>query len=192
MTQANPRQPEIPPAKWSMQRYHEAIEAGIISDWNVELIEGVITPVSPETPQHWYRGNKTAKYLESILGDRAEVRFNSPITLSETERNPDVAIVHPLDTAYEQRHPGPKDIYWLIEVAVSQPPRDLKTKKAVYAKAGIKEYWVIDLKKWELHVFRHPEGEHYTFEEIWDTETITPLEFPDIAIDVERLLSGRK
>lgn len=192
MTQAKLKPLEIPAAVWSLERYHNAIETGVIADWDVELLEGIITPVAPESPRHWYRGDKTSEYLKSALGSRAKVRFNAPITLSSTERNPDVAIVQPLDEEYEQHHPRPENIYWLIEVADSQPSRDLKDKQPIYARAGIKEYWVINLKQNELHVLRHPKGDRYTFNKIWTEPTISPLSFPDVILDVQKLLGDHK
>ncbi|MDJ0705925.1 MAG: Uma2 family endonuclease [Leptolyngbyaceae cyanobacterium MO_188.B28] len=187
MTQAKPKPIEPDSAKWTLERYHDAIASGVISDWNVELFEGVITPVSPEKPIHWYRGDQAARYIEKLVGEQALVRFNSPITLSTTERNPDIAIVKPLGEEYASRHPGPDDILLLVEVAESRPERDLKDKMAIYARAGIQDYWVLDLPSSQLVVHRSPEDHLYNSVVNFTEGTIKPL-LLDVDILVGRLL----
>ncbi|MFM7372951.1 MAG: hypothetical protein ACKO2Z_35245, partial [Sphaerospermopsis kisseleviana] len=56
-------------------------------------------------------------YLENILKGKADVRFNGPITLSNSEPEPDIAIVKLPESKYDQHHPYADDIFWLIEVA---------------------------------------------------------------------------
>ncbi|MDJ0704410.1 MAG: hypothetical protein QNJ46_14090 [Leptolyngbyaceae cyanobacterium MO_188.B28] len=50
----------------------------------------MIVVAAPESPGHWYCGDRTRKYLERLPGDTAQVRFNAPVTLSATERNPEL------------------------------------------------------------------------------------------------------
>ncbi|TFI53697.1 hypothetical protein BLD44_016235 [Mastigocladus laminosus UU774] len=60
-----------------------------------------------------------------LLSGRVDVRFNRPVTLSDSEPEPDVAIVHLPESAYTARHPVPKDIFWIIEVAKTSLNKDL-------------------------------------------------------------------
>jgi hypothetical protein len=80
--------------------------------------------MSPETPLHYTTAKRGAKYLEELLSGRAEVRFNGPITLADSEPEPDIAIVQLPETAYCDRHPAPQDIYWLVEVANTSLKKD--------------------------------------------------------------------
>jgi len=80
-------------AKWSVSDYHGMIEAGILRDRHVELLAGEICEMSPETPIHYNTTKRGAKYLEELLAGKADVRFNGPITLSDSEPEPDIAIV---------------------------------------------------------------------------------------------------
>ncbi|MCG8365452.1 MAG: Uma2 family endonuclease [Pseudanabaenales cyanobacterium] len=187
MTQAKPKSIKPDSAKWTLERYHDAIATGVITDWNVELLEGVITPVSPEKPIHWYRGDQAARYIEKLVGEQALVRFNAPITLSATERNPDIAVVKPLGEEYALRHPGPEDILLLVEVAESRPERELKDKMAIYARAGIQDYWVLDLQSSRLVVHRSPEESLYNSVADLTEGMIKPLML-DVDIQVGRLL----
>lgn len=174
-------------AKWTLQDYHRMIEAGILCDRNVELIEGEIIEMAPEKPLHRFVNHNTANYLRQILGKKAEVFEAHPITLSNSEPEPDVAVVIP-DTKYLTRHPSARDIYWLIEIADTTLNYDLKIKKQLYAEEGIAEYWIVDLQNKTLKVFRQPVDNKYSIELELTKGTVTPLSFSDLKIEVERIL----
>ncbi len=165
------------------------VEAGILRNRNVELLAGEIIEMSPETPRHYTTAKRGAKYLEELLSEQADVRFNGPITLSTSEPEPDIAIVRLPESAYADRHPSPKDIFWIIEVAKTSLKRDLDLKAAIYATAGIQDYWGLDLSTQQLIVFRHPQNSRYLEQQIVDEGTIAPLAFPTVSVSVEHLLS---
>ena len=174
--------------KWSVEDYHRMIAAEILCDRQVELLAGEVVEMSPETPSHYSTAKRDAKYLETLLGDRAEVRFKGPITLSDSEPEPDIAIVRLPESQYFDRHPTPSDIFWVIEVAKTSLKKDMEIKAAIYAAAEIPEYWILDLSDRQLLVFRNPQQDRYLEEQTIRTGTITPLAFPDLHISIERLL----
>jgi Uma2 family endonuclease len=174
-------------AKWSVADYHRMIEAGILRDRQVELLAGEIVEMSPETPIHYVTGKRGARYLEDLLVGKAEVRFNGPITLSQSEPEPDIAIVYPPETAYLDRHPEPSDIFWLIELANTSLVKDLTLKASLYAAANIPESWVLDLTTQQITVFRTPQQGQYTEARSIQSGTLTPLAFPEIQVAIERL-----
>ena len=176
-------------AKWSVEEYHRMIEAGILHSRSVELLAGEIVEMSPETPIHYTTAKRGAKYLEELLSDKADVRFNGPITLADSEPEPDIAIVRLPESAYNDRHPNPQDIFWIVEVAKTSLKKDLEVKARIYAMAAIQEYWVLDLSAKQINVFRNPQGDKYTEAYIIAEGTITSLAFPDVVVSVERLLS---
>ena len=177
-------------AKWSVDDYHRMVKAGILRGRQVELLAGEIVEMSPETPIHYTTAKRGAKYLEEVLLEKADVRFNGPITLADSEPEPDIAIVRLPDSSYSDRHPAPQDIFWVIEVAKTSLKNDLDIKAAVYATAMIQEYWVLDLSSQQIVVFRNPQRGQYTEEYTIREGTITPLAFPDLSVSVERLLSS--
>ncbi len=79
-------------ARWSVEDYHRMIAAGILGDRQVELLAGDIVEISPEGPLHASRIRKVANYLRSLLNGLALVSEAHPITLSDSEPEPDVAI----------------------------------------------------------------------------------------------------
>lgn len=72
------------------------IEAGILQNRSVELLAGDIIEVSPESPNHYNTAKRGTKYLEQLLGDCAEIRFNGPISPSNSEPEPDEGYLSPL------------------------------------------------------------------------------------------------
>lgn len=175
--------------KWTISDYHKMIESDILTGHNCELIDGEILEMSPELPQHYNTAKRSVNYLENILKTKADVRFNGPITLSASEPEPDIAIVKLPESKYNQHHPYPDDIFWLIEVANTSLNKDLFIKKKIYAEAQIAEYWIINLQAQELIVFRQPENGDYLVEIKWQEPIINPLAFPDIDIIISHLLT---
>ncbi|QLE56876.1 Uma2 family endonuclease [Nostoc sp. TCL26-01] len=175
-------------AKWSVDDYHRMIQVGILCDRRVELLAGEIVEMSPETPIHYSTAKRGAKYLEELLIGRADVRFNGPITLSNSEPEPDIAIVRLPESAYNQRHPEPPDIFWVVEVAKSSLQKDLELKTSIYASANIPEYWVLNLSTGQIIVFREPHNGKYVSKQTIGEGKITPIAFPDIQVSVEKLL----
>lgn len=176
-------------AKWSLEEYHRMVESGVLDGRRVELIHGEIIEMPPEGAEHSSYCCETVKYLRALLGARAEVREAHPITLPDnSEPEPDVAIVRPSNTRYRQQHPQVSDIHWLIEIANTTLARDLGPKREIYAAAGIAEYWVIDLQSKTLVVFSDLQADHYRSEISRTNGILTPNTFPDIALDIQRLL----
>jgi Uma2 family endonuclease len=175
-------------AKWSIDDYHKMIETGLLDGRSVELINGAIIQMVPEGIAHAFCCRGTAKYLRTILGDRAEISEAHPISLpNDSEPEPDIAIVKAPDTLYQNRHPQPDDIFWLIEIANTALVNDLGIKRELYAQAGITEYWVMNLQTSELKVFRDLSANEYRSEISLSSGIVSPLAFPDLAIEISRL-----
>lgn len=176
--------------KWTLDRYHAAIDAGVFADQAVELLRGDIVVMSPEREPHACYSSEGAEYFRQLLGDRAAIRETKPITLpDDSEPVPDVAVVRSPLRRYLSHHPLPADIFWIVEYSQTSLPKDLGLKKQIYAAAGIQEYWVSDLKNARLKVFRDLENGAYQTELTLVEGTAAPLAFPDVAVDVRRLFS---
>ena len=179
--------------KWTIERYHRAIEAGIFDDQPIELLRGDLIVMPPEREPHAYYNTEAADYLRTLLGERAKIRDAKPVTLpNNSEPAPDVAIVKPLGEVYLEHHPYPEDIFWIIEFSNATLNKDLGEKKDIYAEAGISEYWVVNLKYKRLQVFRDLKNGQYKTEVTLTTGTIAPLAFPDVSVQVERLIGVAK
>lgn len=177
-------------AKWTIDDYHRMIAAGILDNRRVELLKGEIVEMSPEGEPHAYFSSEAGEYLIRLLGDRAMVRPAKPITLpNDSEPEPDIAIVQRLGREYLEHHPYPENVLWLIEYSDSSLDKDLETKSRIYAEAKIPEYWVVNLKKRQIVVFRDPEDGEYATKSTLTGGTIYPLAFPDLAVSVDLIVS---
>jgi len=176
--------------KWTVDEYHRIIAAGILDERRVELLKGEIVEMSPEGEPHAYFSSETGEYLTRLLGDLAMIRHSKPITLpNNSEPEPDIAIVQRLGREYLDHHPYPNNIFWLIEYSDSSLDKDLEIKTKVYAEVGILEYWVVNLRRRQLIVFRDPQDGEYASKSTLTRGMINPLAFPDVAVSVDAIVS---
>lgn len=177
-------------AQWTLEDYHRMIAAGVLDNKAVELIRGEIVEMSPEGEPHAYYSRTAADYLGQKLGSRALVSAAKPITLlNNSEPEPDIAIVQRLGREYLTHHPYPENIFWVIEYANSSLAKDTTLKYEMYAEAGIPEYWLVNLLRRELIIFRDPCEQEYRFKMTLTEGTVTPLTFTDIEIEVAQIIS---
>ncbi|NJN31823.1 MAG: Uma2 family endonuclease [Synechococcales cyanobacterium RM1_1_8] len=174
--------------KWTVADYHRMIEAGILADRRVELLNGEIVEMPAEGAPHTSRVSEGANHFRALLADKAFIREAHPITLETSEPEPDIAIVQLPFEQYRDRHPYPSDIYWLIEISYATRAKDFGEKQQIYAAAGIPEYWILDLRNKELVVLREPAGDRYQHRQALTVGSIAPLAFPELAVDVSKLL----
>jgi Uma2 family endonuclease len=169
----------------SADEYHRILEAGgFDEDARVELLGGLLVAMSPKTRAHESAVAWLARWLmQAVDLDVFEVRVASPLTLENSEPEPDLAVIA-LD-APRPYHPATATL--IIEIAVSSLRRDLGTKTDLYGRAGVPEYWVLALDQRRLIVQRdvRPEVGEYAQsieldESAWVTSTAVAL--PELAI----------
>ena len=177
------------PTKWSVADYQRMQDLGILDRRRCELINGTLWDIAPEGEFHRFINDLGAAYLRRMLQDKAKIFEAHPITLPESEPQPDIAIVRLPNTRYLKHHPYPEDIYWLVEVADTTLNYDLDTKRKLYAQAGIQEYWVINVVGRQLTVFRDLQNGDFLTQTTAGDGMIYPLAFPDVAIEIHKLVS---
>lgn len=164
----------------TLDDYHRLGEAGILGeDDRVELLEGQLVDMSPIGPRHALAVDALTELLVPAVSGRAGVRVQNPITLDgTTEPQPDIVLVRRPWRGHPASHPGPEDIFLLVEVADSSRDLDLGAKRELYARAGIREFWIVDLTADGVLVCRNPGGDRYG--------SVTRVE-PGGVLDVEGL-----
>ncbi len=175
--------------KWSIGDYQRMRKLGLLDQRRCELINGEIWNMSPEGEFHRFVNHRGVRYLRDIMQRKAEIFEAHPITLADSEPEPDIAIVRLPDTRYLTHHPSSEDIFWLVEIADTTLTYDLETKRKLYAQAGISEYWVIDIPGKQLHVFRDLQQDDFLKHDIMRDGVIYPIAFPDVAITVQSLVN---
>ena len=174
--------------KWSIEEWHNLVNTGLLEGKSVEFLEGEIIEVSPEGIEHSYTNDSVVKYLRNLLANWADVKESHPITLDNSEPEPDIAVVRLPESIYRNHHPYPQNIYWLIEISHRTLKKDMEDKIITYARNGIPEYWVIDLVNKKLITYTQATDINYEQVTEYKTGTVSSLAFPDVAIALDKLL----
>lgn len=171
----------------TVDQYHAMIRAGILTtDDPVELLQGWLITKMPKHPRHRVVTQLTREALARILPGGWYVDAQEPITTADSEPEPDVVIVRGERRQYLDRHPGPRDVALVVEVADSTLLRDRSFKKRLYAAAGIPVYWIMNLVDNRLEVYTEPtgEGEQADYRE---SHHHAPAEVLDVVIDDHKI-----
>jgi Uma2 family endonuclease len=181
--------------KFSKAEYYRMAEMGFFNGQRVELIDGEVILMSPQEAGHATAVELVVRVLEKAFGEGYHVRDQKPLDLGEgQEPEPDAAVVAGSPRNYSQAHP--KTAVLVVEVAMSSVDYDRAVKGSLYAKSGIPEYWLLNLRERRLEVFREPVpmpeqifGFGYKSMRIYlPEETVSPLSKPDAQIKVADLL----
>ncbi|MGB8701574.1 MAG: Uma2 family endonuclease [Thermosynechococcaceae cyanobacterium] len=177
---------------WTVADYHRMSEMGILTpDERTELINGQIVLMAAKGTPHVLTLRLLSRALDTLLADQPFfVSTQDPIQLDDwSEPEPDLVIARGTVLDYTEHHPRPEEIELVVEVADSTLKRDCEIKDKFYAQAGIADYWVLDLKNRQLHVFRNPIPTGYKSHLILtEPNEIAPLSFPDLKLSLTAIL----
>lgn len=175
--------------RYTIEEYYRLVEEGLLEeDARVELLDGRIVPMSPIGPRHERVVRQLRRAFERQERGRFETDKATPLPIpNHNEPQPDL-ILYRIGAATDEHHIQPADVFLVAEVAKSTRRRDLIKKARIYEGAKIKEYWVVDLKKNCLHVFKLA-GERYETTIVREGK-VSPQALPGAEIDVTALLGG--
>lgn len=177
---------------WTRAEVEILESTGLFEGRHYELIEGELIDKMGKNKRHVIGVNRTKQILDALFGV-GYVYTEAPIDIApgDNPRNEPEPDVYVLRRKLEDLPGNPvfADLALVVEVADSSLRLDLKVKTPLYARAGITEYWVLDLNNRKLHVFRQPENGQYNEQiELAETELIAPLAKPGADIRVSQLL----
>lgn len=175
--------------RWTVDEYHRLIEIGVLKESEaVELLEGwVVHLMSRNTPRDT-ASDKTEEALRSILSSGWRLRIQKAITTSDSEPEPDIAVVKGGLDDFIAAHPTPSAIALLDEVSDSSLQQDRTTKAQLYARAGIKLYWIVNIPDRQVEVLSMPAEDagsqpaHFTVRRIYREADSVPVEIEDAEI----------
>ena len=182
--------------RWTRKEYRRLGELGIIpEDEPVELLGGQLIVAEPKGAPHATVVRLTASALGLAFGDGWLVCTQDPIALDDdSEPEPDVVVVPggPLD--YVTDHPARPVL--IVEVAESSLYFDRGHKGSAYARAGVSDYWIVNLVDWRVEVYRRPAADasaelgwrYFDIGLFAPSATVTPLARPEVTIAVSDLL----
>ena len=180
--------------RWTRAEYHRLGDLGLLDDARTELLAGDIWNVPPLTPLCYTTIAMTADLLRKVCGSTHSTRQRGPVVLSDdTEPEPSVVVVPGSGRDYEDHHPTAAEVSLLVEVSDVSLDKDRELKSALYAAAGVRHYWIVNLVDRQLEVYRDPAllagGYGFKSEEVLvEGDTVTPLFMPDAALAVRDLL----
>ncbi len=145
------------PVRMSVERYHKLTEAGAFNEHDhVELLDGVVIEQMAENPRHSIATRRCDLALSNRLPAGRHCQNQEPVTLQNSEPEPDIAIVRGVLENYTSRHPGPPDLELVVEVADTSLVTD-RYKAELYAAAGIPVYWIVNLSEQVVEVRSSPD-----------------------------------
>ena len=175
----------------SVEEYYRMAETGVLdSDARVELIDGKICDMSPIGLFHGGVTDFLTQLFVLAAKGRWVTRVQNPTRLHNfSEPQPDLMLLKPSANFYRKGHPGPEDVFLLVEISDSSLDKDRNIKLPGYARAGIAEVWIVDLNEQSIEVYRQANYAGYGEKTILrEGDKASPQSFPDAVVDVAELL----
>ena len=188
-------EPIIRTRRWTRHEYDRLIELGVLhEDEPIELLDGRLVVREPQRTPHAVATQLAADALRAAFGAGWSVRVQLPIALdAESEPEPDVAVVRGAPRDFLREHPSLPAL--VVEVARDSLRSDRMLKARLYARAGIGDYWIVNLVERVLEIHRAPvprrQGRAAVYTDVRRVtaqETVTPLAAPAATIVVADLL----
>ncbi len=180
--------PAVPrPLRWTCAEFHRFGDLGVFEGRRAMLIDGVIMEEGPMNPPHAITLELAQEAIRAAFGAGWRVRIQSPLVLGlDVDPEPDIAAIAGTPRG-SSGHPTTADL--VIEVADSSFDFDTNQKRLLYAKAGIRDYWVVDVNGRRLLVYRDPQaGDYATRQALGPADTVSPLAAPAATVRVVDLL----
>ena len=191
-----PPAPQYPPRKrWTRDECAAYEQSGLWESQHFELIEGELINKTGKKQPHVFGVRRAARSLRQVFGWDSvftEAPINvAPQDRATNEREPDLYVLKAAPIEFGDLAPRPSDLALVVEIADTTLNFDLTTKAALYARAGIPEYWVLDLNGRRLIVHRDPSsGVYKSVVAYSDQERVAPLSAPGRELLVADLLAA--
>lgn len=174
-----------PPRKlWTRREFDRLSSSGLLDSQRLELIEGELIDKMGKKRAHVNSLTLLYAWLIEIFGARF-VNPEAPIDVApednpSNEPEPDLIVLKRDLSHFTNENPRPQDLQLVVEVADSTLRFDLTTKAALYARAGIVEYWVLDIAGRRMIVHRDPQMGRYSYVAAYGgEESVAPLAAPE-------------
>ncbi len=179
----------------SVAEYDLMIESGVFNeDDQIELINGVIVEKMPKGTKHSSANDRASRVFFRNFGDDVIIRNQNPIWLDElSEPEPDVVLAKPKEDEYENSHPTPDEILLVLEIADSTLNYDRNTKGAAYARAGIRQYILLNVQEKTLEDYREPGADGFQSKQTYRSgQSFNLVAFPETSFQVQDFLPVEK
>jgi Uma2 family endonuclease len=146
---------DVKARRWRRVEYERLVDLGLFVGERLELLDGMLVMREPQGSPHAAIVIQIGQLLAAAFGAGWHPRLHSPLALGQdSEPEPDVAVVAGMPRDYFVAHPTTAAL--VVEVADSSLRLDRRYKAAVYARAGLPDYWIVNLVDRVLEVHREP------------------------------------
>ncbi|MGA2864723.1 MAG: Uma2 family endonuclease [Verrucomicrobiota bacterium] len=171
----------------SVEGYHRLGELGMLSE-EVELLQGIVVAKMPKSPLHELVAQKLMRHLLAKVPKGFEVRREGPLTLRDSEPEPDLSVVQGKPDDWAAAHPSTAHL--VVEVAVTSTALD-EGKGEIYAEAGIPEYWLVRPEDRAVDLYRQPTSQGYLSKAtLSEKDTLRCASIPGVEFPVAEILPG--
>lgn len=184
-------EPEFRIRPITVAEYGAMGEAGILGpDERLELVDGLLIVPPPQNALHASILMRMQVRLVARFGERVLLSQQLPIVVSDrSEPEPDFALIRWRDDYYVSAKATNADAFAIVEVADTSLRMDRGKKRTVYARAGIPEYWIVNVGAKQIEIHREPHGDAYPAPRIAGKgENVAFAAFPDVVFTVDELL----
>ena len=187
----------LPRKQFTRAEVERMMDLGLFAGQRCELIDGDLIDKMGQKPPHSTGIQKIANLLAAVFGIH-RLRIQLPIEASTADRErsmpePDLAVLKAASVDYEQRHPNGDELLLVVEVSDTTAQYDSTTKRDLYARAGVPEYWVLDVRRRVLRIHRRlSNGQYKEIAEIAETEIARTESLPEVEIQVADLLPKKR
>ena len=194
-TMASVIEPYVKTRRWRRVEYERLVDLDVFAGERLELLDGVLVVREPQGSSHAAIVTQIGLVLGSAFGAGWHPRLHAPLALDEdSEPEPDVAIVAGGPRDYVRAHPSTAAL--VVEVAESSLRLDRRLKSGLYARAGLPEYWIVNLVEGVLEIHRQPQPAadapygwvYRSLAILRPPAAVTPLAAPGALIPVADLL----
>ena len=185
--------PDTP--RWRRAEYERLVSLGMFVGERLELLDGVLLVREPQGSSHAAIVAQIGLVLAAAFGAGWHPRLHAPLALDDdSEPEPDVAMVTGSPRDHVRAHPTTAAL--VVEVADSSLRLDRRLKAGLYARAGLPEYWIVNLVEGTIEVHRQPAPDANTAhgwiyrsaEVLRPPGVVTPLAAPGAQVSVADLL----
>jgi Uma2 family endonuclease len=182
----------LPRKRFSREEVDEMLQAGLFAGERYELIDGDLIDKMGQNPPHGAAIVNVQEWLASFV-EIGRIRVQLSMEAAREDRRwtipePDLAVLAEKKPDYQQRHPRGDEMLLVIQVSDTTAKFDLTRKAILYARAGVPEYWVLNLPRRQLVVHRQPDGVEYRSIRIYSEEETVSIEGLDRTVKVGELL----
>jgi Uma2 family endonuclease len=173
-------------SRLSVEEYHRLDEFNE-NGKRTEFIRGIVFEKMSKSPLHATIATRLFKLVLRVLPEGFTPRLEQPLTLADSEPEPDVSVARGQDSDFKRAHPTTAALVVEISVGSADLDRELAY---LYAEAGVEEYWIVLGHEQATEVYRRPvNGEHQEKTMVGAGGTLACASVPGVVVSLDELFA---